>query len=120
MLRRQRDSLLEGRLPAAERLFGQAVYEVEVDALEPGLTRPVIGLFRLVGGMDAVEHRQLVVVEGLDAEGDAVHAGGEQATQVVAVDCARVRLERDLCLRLKVEHLSHRTNNALNLLQRQQ
>ena len=93
---RQVDRAIERRLPALHRLLRQAVDEVEVDALEPGLAGPAAALCRLVRCVDAVERRQFVVVEGLYAEADAVDAGGQKPAQVRQIDRAGVGFERDL------------------------
>ena len=88
VLRRQLDRPLERRLPALHRLVRKPVDQVEVDALEAGLARPAVALLRLLGRVDAVERGQLVVVERLDAEADAVDArcdagrGGSRASTV--------------------------------------
>ena len=77
------------------RLPGQAVHQIEVEALEMfgGERRRDP---RLGAAVDAPEGREMAVVEALDPERQAIDAGGAEAGELRRFDRSRVGLERDL------------------------
>ncbi len=77
------------------RLARQRVHEVEVDVAEDRQRR-LGGGARLVGVVDAAERLQLRGVEALDAERQPVDAGRAEAGELLALEGAGIRLQRDL------------------------
>jgi hypothetical protein len=51
------------------------------------------------GTVDAAERLQVFVVEALDAERQAIDAGGTKAGELAGFDCAGVALQRDFRFR---------------------
>ena len=103
MLRPQRQRILHALLPALHRLLRQAEDEVQVHVVEPGRPRRAEGLPGVLRGVEPVERAQLVVVEALYAQAEAVEAEIEQPAQVRLVDRAWVRLQRHLRVRCDIE-----------------
>ena len=77
-------------------LVGQAVHQVDVEAVEVGGLDGFGRDTRLRCGVDAAETGELRGVEGLSAEGDACHAGASVGREVAVFDGARIGFQRDL------------------------
>ena len=120
VLRRQPNRLLQSLLPAFQRLIRQPVDEVEVDAREASLARPCVPLLRLLRRVNAVERQQFVVVERLHPETQPVRSERDEPPQVVEIDRAGVRLQRDLSVRVDREVLAHRSENRFEFAHRHQ
>lgn len=87
------------REAAAERLLAEArdaEDEVGCQIAEPRAARLVQRLQRLAGRVAAVHHPQAVVVEGLDADGEAVDARAAQSGEVVGRQVVGVGLDGHL------------------------
>src|SRR4051795_13326916 len=90
-------NLMQCCIPLLDRLARQAEDEVEVDVLEPGPPRVLVGRTRLGCGMNAPQHTQRWVVQALYAHAESVHPQATQLAQVVTPQhCARVGLDRHL------------------------
>jgi hypothetical protein len=80
------------------RLARQAVHQVEVEGLEM-LAGQLRGTLGFVGAVDAAEGFQVIVVEALDAERQAIDAGGAETGKLLGLDRAGVGFQRDLGVR---------------------
>ncbi len=88
--------LLEVGERAAERLPGQAVHEVDVDALEAGGTRHFHRPVRAAGIVDTADTLQCRVVEALNPDGQAIDTGVAIAGETLRLGTARIGFQRDL------------------------
>ena len=93
--RRERERRGEIGFGLGDRLLRQRVHQVEVDVAEDR-ERRFGGAPRLVGVVHAAERLQVLRVEALDAERQAVHAGRAIAGELLALERARIRFQRDL------------------------
>ena len=70
------------RMPeAVQRLPGNAVHQIDVDVVEPGLPRKLKALLKIREGVNAGERGKLVVVDRLQSDAQAVNALSGQAAQ---------------------------------------
>ena len=76
MFRGQGQGGVQGVLPLAEGLAGQAVHQVQADVVEAGAAAMAQGGGGFGSIVAAAQHRQQGVVHTLDADADAVDAGG--------------------------------------------
>ena len=83
-----------------KRLPRQRVHQVDVEGLEGALCLGD-GRARLRGVVNSAERGQARVVEALHADRKPRHAGGAKGAKAVALEAARVGLERDLAARLE-------------------
>ena len=95
VLRRQTNRLLQVGQGGGHGLVGQAVHQIDVEALEAGLGHPTGGVAGLVRAVDAAKARQLLGVERLCAQGDARDARSSISVEVVMLDGAGIRFQRD-------------------------
>jgi hypothetical protein len=70
--------------------------------------------------MQARQPLQFLVVERLDTEADAVHAGGAERAQQVARGALGIGLERDLGVRRDVERAAAGREDPLHVVGREQ
>jgi hypothetical protein len=70
--------------------------------------------------MDAAEPLQLVVVEALHAEGNAVDAGRQIAVETAVLDGAGIGFQRDLGIGSQRQALAYAIEQALDQLRREQ
>ena len=102
MVARQSQRLVQRRHPSGFRLPRQRVDQIERPAWEDarGERR---GVARRRGVMRAAEKAQSVVIQALNAERDAIDAGGAQIREGRRFDAGRIRLQRDLDVRIDSE-----------------
>ena len=98
MIGGERQRLAELRRPGLRRLAGAGIDQVEGEARE-GRARHLDRRARGGDVMKAAEEAEVVVVERLDAERDAVDAGGAVAAETLGLDAGGIGLERDLGVR---------------------
>src|SRR4030095_11544438 len=70
----ERDRLIDRAQPRRERLTRQPEHEIETEIVEPGRTRIPNRFTRTGGRVDSSEPLQLLIVERLHTEADAVDA----------------------------------------------
>ena len=92
------NALLDVGERRVERLPGQAVHEVEVDVVEVLLRDPDRAP-RLVRVVDAAQRLEVRIVEALDADGQPVDPRGTEVAELLRLERARIRLQRDLRIR---------------------
>ncbi|CRM80693.1 hypothetical protein [Pseudomonas sp. 22 E 5] len=68
----QRDGLAQVAQGIVQRLIGQAVHQVQVEVIEPGLAGHTSGAHSLIAIMDAAQRLKLLLLEALDANGQAI------------------------------------------------
>ncbi len=72
----QRDRTLDVVQRHREALAGKGVHQIKVEVVQAGVLRQLHRALGLGVVVDAAQALQAAVVETLDAEADAVHAGG--------------------------------------------
>src|SRR6185437_12614581 len=104
---------------AGERLARQGVHQIDVERLE----RKARFLDRgarfgaVVNTPERPKHR---VVEALHADRQAGHAGIAEGSKAVALEAARIRLERDLATGLERQAGADRDEETLDLRRREE
>ena len=89
------DALFDVGLRLVRRLAGQPIHEVEVEVVEARLGN-LDCVARFVRAVDAAKRPEVRVVEALDADRQPVDAAGSIVAELLRLERARVRLERDL------------------------
>ena len=108
VFRAQGDGLVDGVGPDGVLQVGDAEDEVQADVLGPGLPREAEGFLRPGGVVPAVHPPEHPVVEGLDADAQAVHAQGKEAFDIALSlfdEVLRVHFHRELAVGLAVADL---------------
>ena len=103
VLGRPGERRLHGRAPACDVERREAVHEVHAQVGDPRLTRGLERRARAAGVVEPPEPRQHHVVERLDAEAHAVHAGSAVGAELRARDALGIALDRDLRVGGEVE-----------------
>ena len=115
---------IEGALDVSRRrldcLVRNPEHEVERDVGEARRARGAEGALGVAARVHPVELLQRRIVEGLDADADAVHARFSQRAEALGLRSTRVRLERDLAIRRQVERRGDEVQNAPRLFRREQ
>jgi len=101
-------------------LVGNAEDQVEGDPFEPGRAGCGEGGVALFGPVGAAEPAQHQVVEGLDADREAIDSGAAEARQPLAFDGARIDLESHLFRLRAVEGIADRIHQPRHRLGREQ
>ena len=117
---RQRHRTLHVGQRAIQGLLRQRVHQVEVDVGVAGILRGFHRGLGLAGRVDAAQPLQLVVVEALHAERDAIDAGGKVAVEAAVLDRAGVGFQGDLGIRGQRQALSHAVEQAGDQFRREQ
>src|SRR4029450_2795445 len=100
MVRRPRERLPYGALPARPVIAGEAVDEIEAHVGKARGASPVEGPTRVRGGVEPVQRGQHAVVEALHAQADAGDAGRAIAGGARGGEALGIALHGDLGVRL--------------------
>src|SRR5574337_491368 len=103
VLRTCTDGPVEGLRPVIRALTGQAEHQVQIDVVEPGLTRQPDSLFSLVGRMGATDPLEESILNRLNPQAQPGHAALSQRAKLRKIHRPRVRFECDLYAVLKGE-----------------
>ena len=79
------------------RLPGERIHEIEVDVVE-GVPRNLDRAVRFLVVMNAAERFQVLGIEALDADREAVHAGLAIAAEFFSLESPGIRLQGDLAI----------------------
>ena len=112
----ERQTLLDRIQKHLLRLAGQAVHQVEADVCKALCPREVDRVLRLLEGVDAPDLFQLLVVRGLHAERQAVHALLFHHVEHLFIRALRIALDRDLRVVRQRELAAHLLQDAAQIL----
>ncbi len=113
MIDGQIDRLDQFLVPRFDRLTGTGIDEVEGHARED-LARQPDGGQRLFDIMEAAEEFQILVVQRLDAHGDAVDTGGAITTETLGLDARWVGFQGDLDARRHMPCIGNAVQDRLD------
>ena len=99
MRRRQFNRLAQVAQRLCQRLIGQAVHQVEVEAAQPQTARQARGAFGLFRPVDAPKTLELAVAKALYPDRNAINARPLVLDEAVSFDCPRVGFHGDFCIR---------------------
>ncbi|MCY1411947.1 hypothetical protein D9M71_273430 [compost metagenome] len=112
MRRAQRDGLAQVAQGVVQRLVGQAVHQVEVEVVEPGIARHVGGANGLVTVVDAAQGFELGLLEALDADRQAIDAQLPVGFELLLLERSGVGFQGDLDVPGKRDALLHTHQQA--------
>ncbi len=95
------------------RLLRQRVHQIEVEVLEVRV-RDLHRAVRLAFVVDAAERGKMLRVEALDPDRETVHARRPEVAELVGLERAGVRLERDLGVGLERQARADRGEQAVD------
>ncbi|MNZ83191.1 hypothetical protein D3C78_1019130 [compost metagenome] len=107
MRRAQRDGLAQVAQGVVQRLVGQAVHQVEVEVVEPGIARHVGGANRFVTVVNAPQGLKLGLLEALDADRQAIDAQLPVGLELLLLERPGIGLEGDFDIAGKRDALLH-------------
>ena len=120
MRRLQRERALDVVLGHRQRLLRQRVHQVEVDVVEAGVLRQLHRGLGLAAVVDAAQALQAAVVEALDAEAEAVHAGRAVHLEAAVLGGAGIGFQRDLAARREAQARAGALQEAVDRFGREQ
>ncbi|MNX75728.1 hypothetical protein D3C86_1072140 [compost metagenome] len=109
--------IIEGVLQA---LIRQAVHQIQVEGGQLDGMGQFGGLACLLRAVDTAEAGQLLLLEALHPDGDAVDAGALEAGELVRLNRARVGLHGDLAIRGQGDAGTHPVQQRLHGFHREQ
>ncbi len=112
--RRAVDGLLQVIEGIVQALIRQAVHQIQVEGGKRDGVGQFGGLARFLGAVDAAEAGQLLLLEALHPDGDAVDAGPLEAGELVRLHRARVGLHGDLAVRRQGNACAHPVQQGLH------
>lgn len=101
--------------PFFESLAGDCENQIEADVRDP-VSRAFECINRLAGSVSAFQQLQMAVVEGLDAQTQAVDAGAGKTVKFGIRQSVRIRLDTEFGLRAELECGSQQLHQSLHLL----
>ena len=120
MLGGKSDGAAKGAPPGSSPLSRQTEDEIEVDVGEANRTGSVKGCLRFLSRVDAPQKVQLVILEALYAQAEAVDAQTPQVGEALPVYRARVGLAGDFGIVVHGEGLAANDQDITQEIRRQQ
>ncbi len=117
---RQRERALQVMFGLGQGLFRQRVHQVDVEVVVAGIPGQLHRALGLAAVVDAAQAPERVVVEGLDAEADAVHPGRAVAVEAAVLGGAGVGLQRHFQVRREPQPRAGLLQEAVDRLGREQ
>ena len=113
MGRLQGNGLLQIRQRLLPALPRQAVHQIQIEIIEAGLTRRLGGADRFVLAVNPAQCLQVRRVETLHANRQPIDAGSAVGVEPALLHRARIRLQRDFCIRSDLDALADFTEQDL-------